>query len=369
MKRHCWGSLLLGLLCLSMAQVASAHGNIWLDTQVAQDTRATQFKKIVIFPLSDAQSAVGRPDQYGALNANLAERLKKRIKGTNFLYFEDPTDARAADKRQEKELLVRAQPGPHGDEYKRHYHSWHEAHLIPEATSTLQMLDVDFTLYDAYTQQKALTLIDYYRCYDVDVAHAFAQVAKNFAGDWYRLKKSKAAQPAAGAPTLSCHELTLPEATAQDEFAVKTIDYAFTDEALTSLKHVRVKDAAAGSRYYVTGRINTYERGERWVAPSASTSTQLDWTETFTWYDSDNKEHTGKRKYYSTAITDHYGHNTFYYHVNATLQLVDSLTGQTALERRYDREDAERYANALRDMFGDFYREIDKTIGVQGNDD
>lgn len=88
MKRHCWGSLLLGLLCLSMAQVASAHGNIWLDTQVAQDTRATQFKKIVIFPLSDAQSAVGRPDQYGALNANLAERLKKRIKASCILINE-----------------------------------------------------------------------------------------------------------------------------------------------------------------------------------------------------------------------------------------------------------------------------------------
>jgi len=57
------------------------------------------------------------------------------------------------------------------------------------------------------------------------------------------------------------------------------------------------------------------------------------------------------------------GGYAFYYHVNATLYLKDRLTGATVYTKTYDREDADRYANALHAMFGDFYREADERLG------
>jgi len=43
---------------------------------------------------------------------------------------------------------------------------------------------------------------------------------------------------------------------------------------------------------------------------------------------------------------------------------VDNLTGEAVFSQTYEREDTERYANALRDMFGDFFREVDHRIGI-----
>ena len=64
-----------------------------------------------------------------------------------------------------------------------------------------------------------------------------------------------------------------------------------------------------------------------------------------------------------TDIQDHPGGYAFSYHVGATLYLKDRQTGETIFTKTYDRENTERFANALHAMFGDFCREADKRLG------
>jgi len=428
-RNFCGGITLGAVLAfggMMAAPVAAfAHGNIWMDENVDQNLRMTKFKKVILFPIHDQTSEDGRPDQYQAWNDELAKRINKRIKRTNFIRFEDPNDAKAADRKKEKMQIQRENPayenllrhfpdedaraaavydqtgaegyllphlrywnervdvspatwttvkmesyydvkdGPNGNQSKLGYRSWYDSHLIPEHESTLQMLDMDFVLYDAYTHKQAMTLIDYYRCYDVDRMHAFEQVVKNFSGDWNRLKDDHDNEIPAGAPTIGFRNLELPWNASQDEFAVKTIYYAYKDEAGDTLKGVKTDMAQNGGRYYVTGAIRSYDRGERWNPPSASTYPEYDHEEEFTWYDRNGNAHKGKKTYYKTGILDHYGYNSFYYSVSADLSLVDSRTGSTVLHQNLSAEDPDRYANALRRVFGDFYRAVDRTIGVK----
>lgn len=71
----------------------------------------------------------------------------------------------------------------------------------------------------------------------------FKQVANHFVGDWYRQKNDHAQKGiSADAPVLGFRELSLPAEAAQDEFAIKTIYYAFKDEADDQLKNFKVDD-------------------------------------------------------------------------------------------------------------------------------
>ena len=209
-----------------------------------------------------------------------------------------------------------------------------------------------------------MTLIDYYRNYGVDQWHAFDQIAKNFTGDWTRLKKDRDRDVPAGAPTLGFRNLELPWSASQDEFAIKTIYYAYKDEAGDDLRRVKADYAPKGGRYYVTGAITDYARGETWCPPTASTSAVKDREEEFKWYDDKGNEHKGKRVYYKTEVTDSYGYYRFWYRAAADLSLVDSRTGRVVLSRSLAAEDDDRYANALRTIFKSFYKDVDKAIGI-----
>lgn len=330
-KRGIWRGLALGCLlaaALPLVQPAAseAAGNIWMDENA--EVQAKSFKKVVLFPIRYLDAPDGRVDQFQGYNAALAKRIQKRIKRTNFMNFEDPGDTKAADKKREKREILRDNPayhellrhfgseaerakavydttgaegyllphiryeqervdhspatwtrvkmeryydienGPQGDKSKCNYQSWYADHLIPAHDSTLQMLDMDFRLYDAATGKEAMTLIDYYRNYGVDQWHAFDQIAKNFTGDWNRLKKDSDRKVPAGAPTLGFRNLELPWNASQDEFAIKTIYYAYKDEAGDDLRRVKVDYAPNGGRYYVTGAITDYARGETWCPPT-----------------------------------------------------------------------------------------------------
>ena len=64
-------------------------------------------------------------------------------------------------------------------------------------------------------------------------------------------------------------------------------------------------------------------------------------------------------------ITDYAGCYTFWYSAAADLQVVDRRTGTVVFSHSYKAYDPERYANALRRIFGDFYRDVDKKLGSQ----
>lgn len=425
------GQLLCGLLSATIfwsvlhPVPVLAAGNIWMDEHA--EVQAKDFKRVILFPIRHGEEPDGRVDAWQADNDTLAKRIQKRIKKTTFLRFEDPGDAAKANKSQEKRQILRDNPayesllqhyateaerakavyavtgaegyllphiskadvridhspatptmvpmesyydeldGPYGDCHRLAYRRWYQRHVIPAHDSALQMLDMDFTLYDAYTGKEAMTLVDHYRCYGVTHEHAFDQVAKNFTGDWNRLKDDRPQDISAAAPMLGFRPLLLPPAAEQDGFSLRTIYYAYKDEADDTLRMVRVSDPpGAGTRYYVQGAITDYTKGETWVPPSASTSLQRYRTETFTWKDEAGKLHDGQRIFYRTAIEDSFGHYRFWYRVRAQLQLIDGLTGEVLLDRSYEEWDPDRYANALRTIFRDFYRRVDRTVGARG---
>ena len=162
--------------------------------------------------------------------------------------------------------------GPDGDQYKLNHQTWKHSHLIPEHQSKLQMLDMDFTLYDAYTGKKAMTRIDYYRGYADNQWTAFKSITHYLTKDWSKLHKDKDRDVPAGAPTLGFRNFSLPWSASQDEFAIKTIYYAIKDEAGDTLKKVKVDYSPDGGQYYVTGDVTRYDRGETWNPPYAMVS-------------------------------------------------------------------------------------------------
>ena len=398
-------------MILAMAasmSMAGAEGNIWMDENA--EVQANQFKKVILFPIENATS-----DESSMYNNMLHKRANKRIKKTNFLGFSkvfteeqkhilrEPKyqaldrhfnseneryqavkELTAADGyliprlRWEKERIDHSpatwtnvkmvsyyneKNGPNGNRDKLGYRSWWQSHLIPAADLPLRMIDMDFVLYDGYTGKKAMTMIDYYRCYGKSKEHAFNIITKNFTGDWNRLKRDKPQNVSENAPTMGFRNLSLPASVANDEFAIKTIYYAFKDEAGDRLKRVKVDYSPNGGRYYVTGQVTRYQRGETWIPPQASTVQVFDRSEKFTWKDKDGNEHEGRREYYKTSIVDHSGYNTFWYRVGMNLRLVDSQTGRTVLTKSATAEDSERYGNALREILKDFYKEVDNSIG------
>ncbi len=98
---------------------AEASGNIWMDESA--EVQAKDFKKVVLFPLRYLQAQDGKVDEFQGYNGELAKRIHKRIKRTNFMNFEDPGDAKAADKKREKREILRTNPAY--NELLRHFDS------------------------------------------------------------------------------------------------------------------------------------------------------------------------------------------------------------------------------------------------------
>lgn len=409
------GAFLMGAALLPMGS-AAAEGNIWMDESA--EVQAKEYQKVIVYPIRYRQEQDPRMESGSPLdgyNNYLHKRLNKKIKKVNFFglspmleekerilrdnpAYDHLKDHFATEEERSKaiyaataadgyllphirwdnervdhspatwvnvqmESYVDIENGPKGNQYGLHHNYWLENHCIPGHDSVLQMLDMDFTLYDATTGRKAMTLVDFYRCYDVDQEHAFKQVADHFVGDWGRLKKDHAQENVpAGAPVLGFRALQLPAAAARDEFAVRTIDYAYKDEAGDRLKKFKVDYAPNAGQYYVTGEITDYRYREAWHQPYVTTSLAKVFEQSKKWYDEKGTEHTMTIRKYRTQIYDFFGYYSFHYDVGAHLQLVNAKTGDIVYSKELEASDTERYANALRSIMKDFYKEIDRRI-------
>lgn len=410
-------AICMALLSVTGINSASAEGNIWMDESA--EVQASHFKKVVVYPIRYPEERDGDYNRDPQYNSMLLKRLNKRGKGVNWMGFspmleekkhilrDNPKfdrlrnhfnteqeranavfDATAADgyllphvrwdhvrtdhspatwTTVQMESYYDIKDGPKGDQDKLNHCSWNASHLIPAHDSDLRMLDVDFTLIDSRSGKKTLTLVDYYRNYECDKEHAFNQIFKNFTGDWSRQRKDKPQTVPAGAPTLSFRALNLPEEAGRDELSIKTIYYAYKDTAGDCLKGVKAVYDSHDTKYYVTGTVTSYHRGQTWNPPYATTSVYKDHTEKFTWTDSEGKSHTGKKEYYKTSVSDHYGYYSFWYRVAANLKLVNASTGQTVFQRHYEESNPDRFGNSLRSVFKAFYKDVDKSIGISAD--
>lgn len=423
--------LILGAALWGNGTPASAHGNIWMDEHQGVADKdfvaAKDYRKILLFPIRYKDEPDGKVDAFSAYNEILYKRASKRIRKTNVLRFEDPGDAKQADQSREQRYILRDDSGyqkllqhfpteqerakavydstgaqgyllpyirwdgvrvdtspttwtrvrmesyynivngPKGNQSGLGYQAWIANHQIPARSRTLQMVDMDFTLVDAYTGKASMTLVDYYRVYDVDETHAIDQIAKNFTGDWNRLKGDHDNKAPANAPTLGFQALSLPENALRDAFLVRTIGYAYTDEAGDTLKGVRVRYTPGDGDYLVRGSVTACNRGQTWHRPYATTHRENYKNQKFKWVDDQGNEHEGQYRYYRTRISDHFGYYSFWYRVAAHLELVNAHTGEVVLTRDVSADDPDRYANALRSIFHDFYKDVDRAIGVKAD--
>ena len=204
---------------------------------------------------------------------------------------------------------------------------------------------------------------------NVSEEHAFSQIAKNFTGDWSRLRSSRARQNKDGIK-LYLGNLALPEEKLNDfnDFDAKTVAYAYRDEAREDLRHTSFVSASQKdlAHYEIQGTLTDYTAGESWCPPSVSAEPEEVWSDYFTWRDRDGHAHVGRRAHYETRITPFSGRYAFWYHTAASLSLVDSRTGKVILTRQVEARDDERYANALRKMFRSFYKEANKFLAEAG---
>lgn len=89
------GIVALGVAFAAAPLAASAHGNIWMDESVPQAERATAYQHIVVYPFRDMSADELLPGAYPDWDDELAQRLGKRIKHTEFVRATAPYDAAA----------------------------------------------------------------------------------------------------------------------------------------------------------------------------------------------------------------------------------------------------------------------------------
>ena len=395
MRNQKMKSLLTAALVTMMAPwtISEAAGNIWTDEAAVPQVKA--YKQIVVFPVKYPDNSAA-PQKY---DEELVKRIKGRIKRIKIVTasndavlgkdFADESQRAAAvaatgadaylvpeirvskdriDHSPAAQTAVRIEEfddiynGPYGSDSMLRYHSWYTDYLIPPADNALKNMDVTFSLYDAHTGKPALTLIDYYRTYNVSEEHAFSQIAKNFTGDWSRLRSSKVHNDKNGMK-FYLDNLTLP-AEGLNDFDGKTIAYAYCDEAQADLKKVNFLNAGQKelAQYEIKGTLTDYTAGETWSPPSVLAEPEPVWSHYFIWRDRDGHTHEGRRVHYETRITPYSGRYAFWYHTAASLFLLDSRTGKVLMTRQVEAADKERYANALRKMFKSFYKDVNKFL-------
>lgn len=363
-----------------------AAGNIWAVEEGA--IPVTSYKRIIIMPMENATAA-----QSALQNSILQERASKRLKKTK---FENMSAMATATEKEallaslqagdaylvprlhklkkytekspatwvnvEKVSYDNIENGPHGSAYRLHYWSAYEPYLIPEHYNPRLDIDIDYTLYDGITKQPVMTLADYYTSGNTDEKDAFETITKNFTGDWSRLKKDRRKNYKTNL-TIGFKPLNCTAEIASNEMAVRTLEFALRDEAANRLKNLRpvfTNDAVCD--YYVTGEVTKYACEKTWIAPTVSTEMDEDYSEEFSWYDKNDKEHIGYRRHYRTKITDCFGYTKQSYQVALSLQLIDAKTGEVIATKYKTAGDDKRYANAVRDILKDFYRDVDQKI-------
>ncbi|WP_294157715.1 hypothetical protein [uncultured Selenomonas sp.] len=410
------GATLASASVLTFPAVTAAYsGELWMDENVPANERVTTFKKIILFPMT-GDSAYSVSYYHGGFDGALAAAMQKKVKNTNFFYFDDGGEAKL-----EKQQIFRDNPAyaalhqpfanedaratavydatgaegylvPHirlhkfqddtaperrlgvpmesyyvETEYdvevsgKLGYRSWTQDHIIPAHPGRAEQLEIEATLYDAYTHKPAMTYLGDYR--GGATTESFATVAQIFAIDWGKLKSAEQKRVPASAPTLGFREVTMPDDFAGDTFRQNAVWYAMKDEAARTLKHVRIDTAPDGGRYYVQGTLADAHIVETHHPSTCTTYRILERTEPFTRKDFKGVEHKMQRKYYTTGIRDEYGYTSFDCHVEATFELVEAATGRTLLRRMY-MDTAGSCNDAIRKMLQHFYQDVDDAIGI-----
>lgn len=412
MKKSIIASMFAGII-ISTAGMAEAACDIWFDRGADID----RFQKVVVYPIS-AKSRNNflwkNEGLVGTYNYELYKRLNRHVKGITFYELAEMIGEKEkvinVDKNQRDRLLAdfpdeqsRANAvydefaadgylltylrdlsttedyspektvsvtkrsytvdsgGPNGyKEYDKK--SWEVWHTIPAKTLTRFILGMESTMYDE-VGKKIFTYYNHQEGYDGftgmytsqkdDMVDELKDIKKNK----HKLEKHKKT-----VKKLKFGNIDMPNNLGSDEYLLKSLWFAYKEEAYKMKKVEIVPEDSLLADYIVKMSVNSNEYIPYWNDPYATCDTKITWTKTYKWTDKDGNEHEGTITHYEPdVIRNVYGHYSFGQaaKVSATMYLYDAHTNKLLYSKNY-RESNDKFADAYRDIFKDFYKDVNK---------
>lgn len=157
--------------------------------------------------------------------------------------------------------------------------------------------------------------------------------------------------------------IEVPDNICNDEVRIKSIYFKVKEEA-RRIKKVNIDYTGKNKDLddcFVDGYINKYEIVPTWLEPTATSVKKEEWKKEYKWNDDKGKEHTATRTRYTSEPLGVPGRYVFTAHVQATLNLVSSKTGQILVSyTAYDTDKSEM--KAFERIVKEFYKKINKSV-------
>lgn len=412
MKKSLIAAMLAGVIATG-AGMAEAACDIWFDRGAGID----RFQKVVIYPISvkERDNFKWQNDgSFGSYNYEMHKRLNRHVKGITFYELAEMIDEKekviAADEAQRQKLLAKFPDekerataifdefaadgyimtylrdyrtvedfspertvsikqesytedtgGPNGRKvYDKR--SWEVTHTIPAKYLTRYILGMETTMYNEignkiftyYNHDESYRgMSQMYTSQKDDMVDELKDIKKNK----YQLKESKRA-----VKKMKFGGIDVPDNLGSDEYLLKSLWFAYKDEAYRMKKVKVVPEDALLADYIVKAAVEYADYVPSWVDPYAACDTRVAWEKKYKWTDKDGDEHEGRITHYEPGeIRDVYGH--YYFgdaaRVKATMYLYDAHTEQLLYSNYYSVSN-DKFADAYRDIFKQFYKDVDK---------
>lgn len=401
------GGMLLG------QGMAEAACDIWFDREAGID----RFQKVVVYPVAvngRDNFKVTTESVWGGYNYEMHKRLNRHVKGITFYELADLIDIKDViikideEQRQRvlgnfpdeasrakavfdefaadgylrtylrdfttvedyspqttvtvtKEAYTEDTGGPEGRKvYDKS--SWTVQHTIPEHYSTRFILGMESTLYNE-EGKKIFTYYNHQESYG-GFSSMYTSQKDDLVDELKDVKKNKHKLPdnKKAIRKMKFGNINMPANLGNDEYLIKSLWFAYKEEAYKMKKVKVVPEDSVLVDYYVKMDVTRNEYKPSWMEPFATCNTVKAWKKKYKWYDKDGNEHEGKiTRYEPGSIVNHYGHYIFSSaaEVGATMYLYDAHTNKLLYSKNY-MEYNDKFADAYRAIFKDFYKNVDK---------
>ena len=412
MKKSWIAAMLAGFIATG-ASMAEAACDIWFDRGAGID----RFQKVLVYPI-----AVQARDNFkwqndgafGSYNYEMHKRLNRHVKGITFYELAEMIDEKekvlSVDEVQQQKLLAKfpdeaSRAAAIYDEfaadgyittYLRDYRtvedyspertvsvkqesyttdsggpdgykvydkkSWEVIHTIPATYLTRYILGMETAMYNEqgnkiftyYNHDESYNGISQmYTSQKDDMVDELKDIKKNK----YQIKENKRA-----VKKMKFGGIDVPSNLGNDEYLLKSLWFAYKDEAYKMKKVRVVPEDTLLADYVVKAVVEYADYVPSWVDPYATCDTRVAWEKKYKWTDKDGDEHEGCITHYEPgSINDVYGH--YYFgdaaRVKAAMYLYDAHTAQLVYSNHYSVRN-DKFADAYRDIFKQFYKDVDK---------
>ena len=412
MKKSLIAAVLAGVIATG-ASMAEAACDIWFDRGAGID----RFQKVVVYPIavkSRDNFQIQNDGVFGTYNYEMHKRLNRHVKGITFYELAGMIDEKekviAVDEAQQQKLLAKfpdekARAAAIFDEfaadgyimtYLRDYRtvedyspectvrvkqqsytedtggpngrkvydkkSWEVTHTIPAKYLTRYILGMETAMYNE-VGNKIFTYYNHDESY-YGVSQMYTSQKDDMVDELKDIKKNKhqIKENKKAIKKMKFGGIDVPNNLGSDEYLLKSLWFAYKDEAYKMKKVKVVPEDTLMADYVVKMTVTATGYDPSWVDPYATCDTRVAWERKYKWTDKDGNEHEGRVTHYEPGeIRDVYGH--YYFGgaawVKANMYLYDAHTNQLLYSKDYSVSN-DKFADAYRDILKQFYKDVDK---------